>query len=91
MNTIAAEQITTIKMSIYRYDPDTGNKPFMQDINIDIPKNKDIMVLDALQLAKEQDSSISFRRSCREGVCGSDGMNINGKNGLGCITPLSKE
>ncbi|MFL2754303.1 MAG: succinate dehydrogenase iron-sulfur subunit [Gammaproteobacteria bacterium] len=79
-----------MKMSIYRYDPDTGNKPFMQDINIDIPKNKDIMVLDALQLAKEQDSSISFRRSCREGVCGSDGMNINGKNGLGCITPLSK-
>jgi succinate dehydrogenase / fumarate reductase iron-sulfur subunit len=62
----------------------------MQDIDIDIPKNKDIMVLDALQLAKEQDSSISFRRSCREGVCGSDGMNINGKNGLGCITPLSK-
>ena len=48
------------------------------------------MVLDALHLAKEQDPSISFRRSCREGVCGSDGMNINGKNGLGCITPLSE-
>ena len=52
--------------------------------------DKDIMVLDALHLAKEQDPSISFRRSCREGVCGSDGMNINGKNGLGCITPLSE-
>ena len=62
----------------------------MQEINVDIPKDKDIMVLDALHLAKEQDPSISFRRSCREGVCGSDGMNINGKNGLGCITPLSE-
>ena len=77
-------------MSIYRYDPDTGNKPFMQEMDIDIPSDKDIMVLDALHLAKEQDPSISFRRSCREGVCGSDGMNINGKNGLGCITPLSE-
>ena len=62
----------------------------MQELDIDIPSNKDIMVLDALHLAKEQDPSISFRRSCREGVCGSDGMNINGKNGLGCITPLSE-
>ena len=62
----------------------------MQEMDIDIPSDKDIMVLDALHLAKEQDPSISFRRSCREGVCGSDGMNINGKNGLGCITPLSE-
>ena len=90
MNTIAVEQISTLKMSIYRYDPDSGKKPYMQEINVDIPKDKDIMVLDALHLAKEQDPSISFRRSCREGVCGSDGMNINGKNGLGCITPLSE-
>ena len=73
-----------------RDSPDTGNKPFMQEMDIDIPSDKDIMVLDALHLAKEQDPSISFRRSCREGVCGSDGMNINGKNGLGCITPLSE-
>ena len=90
MNTIATEQISTLKMSIYRYDPDTGNKPFMQEMDVDIPGDKDIMVLDALHLAKEQDPSISFRRSCREGVCGSHGMNINGKNGLGCITPLSE-
>ena len=61
----------------------------MQDFDIDIPADKDLMVLDVLMLAKEQDPSISFRRSCREGVCGSDGLNINGKNGLGCITPLS--
>jgi len=48
------------------------------------------MVLDVLALAKEQDPSITYRRSCREGVCGSDGMNINGSNGLACITPLSE-
>jgi len=48
-----------------------------------------MMVLDALILLKEQDPSIAFRRSCREGVCGSDGLNMNGKNGLACITPLS--
>ena len=60
MNSIATEQISTLKMSIYRYDPDTGNKPFMQEMDIDIPSDKDIMVLDALHLAKEQDPSIRF-------------------------------
>jgi succinate dehydrogenase / fumarate reductase iron-sulfur subunit len=62
----------------------------MQDYNIEIPGGKDLMVLDVLHLVKEQDVSLSFRRSCREGVCGSDGLNINGKNGLACITPLSE-
>ena len=61
----------------------------MQDIKIEVPAKKDLMVLDALHLAKEKDPSLSFRRSCREGVCGSDGMNINGKTGLACVTPLS--
>lgn len=75
--------------SIYRYNPDVDNAPYMKDYELDIPDGSDMMVLDALILLKEQDTSISFRRSCREGVCGSDGMNINGKNGLGCITPLS--
>ena len=42
-----------------------------------------------MKFPKEQDQGFSYRRSCREGVCGSDGMNINGKNGLACITPLS--
>ncbi|MBA6252229.1 MAG: succinate dehydrogenase / fumarate reductase iron-sulfur subunit [Colwellia sp.] len=75
--------------SIYRYNPDVDNAPYMKDYELDIPEGSDMMVLDALILLKEQDTTISFRRSCREGVCGSDGMNINGKNGLGCITPLS--
>lgn len=76
-------------VSVYRYNPETDDAPYMQDIHIDIPGGKDIMVLDLLQLLKNKDSSLTYRRSCREGVCGSDGMNINGKNGLACITPLS--
>ena len=76
-------------VSIYRYNPEKDDKPYMQDLNIQIPEGRDLMVLDVLALAKEEDSSVAYRRSCREGVCGSDGMNINGTNGLACITPLS--
>lgn len=61
----------------------------MQDYVLDNPEGRDMMVLDALLKLKEQDPTLSFRRSCREGVCGSDGLNMNGKNGLACITPLS--
>ena len=77
-------------VSIYRYNPETDTKPAMQDIEVDIPEGKDLMVLDVLELAKQKDPTISYRRSCREGVCGSDGMNMNGTNGLACITPVSK-
>lgn len=52
-------------------------------------EGRDMMLLDALIQLKEKDPSLSFRRSCREGVCGSDGLNMNGKNGLACITPIS--
>jgi succinate dehydrogenase / fumarate reductase iron-sulfur subunit len=76
--------------SIYRYNPDTDNAPYMKDYELEIPDGSDLMVLDALILLKEKESSLSFRRSCREGVCGSDGLNMNGKNGLACITPLSE-
>jgi succinate dehydrogenase / fumarate reductase iron-sulfur subunit len=79
-----------MKVSLYRYNPETDKKPYMQDYDINVPADKDLMVLDVLNLVKEQDVSVSYRRSCREGVCGSDGLNINGKNGLGCITPLSE-
>jgi len=75
--------------SIYRYNPDVDAKPYMKDYELDVPEGSDLMILDALILLKEQDSTLSFRRSCREGVCGSDGLNMNGKNGLACITPLS--
>lgn len=73
---------------IYRYNPEQDKKPYMQDYELqDITPG--MMLLDALLLLKEQDPSLGFRRSCREGVCGSDGMNINGTNGLACITPLA--
>lgn len=78
-----------MQFSIYRYNPDHDEKPYMQTFELDLQKTPAIMVLDALKLLKEKDDSLSFRRSCGEGVCGSDGMNINGKNGLACITQLS--
>jgi len=76
--------------SIYRYNPDVDAKPHMKDYQLDVPEGSDMMILDALILLKEEDATLSFRRSCREGVCGSDGLNMNGKNGLACITPLSE-
>ena len=78
-----------LEFSIYRYNPDVDTAPRMQDYVLDNPEGRDMMVLDALLKLKEQDPTLSFRRSCREGVCGSDGLNMNGKNGLACITPLS--
>jgi len=77
-----------MRFSIYRYNPETDRQPYMQDY--DLPDaGKSVMLLDALQAIKKIDDSLSFRRSCREGVCGSDAMNINGRNGLACITPLA--
>ena len=78
-----------LQVSVYRYNPETDREPYMQDLQVDTG-GKDLMVLDVLELMKADDSSLPYRRSCREGVCGSDGLNINGKNGLACITPLSQ-
>lgn len=81
----------TIKVSIYRYNPEVDKKPYMQDFNIQVEKGSDPKILTLLERLKaEQDPTLTFRRSCREGVCGSDGMNINGSNGLACISALSK-
>ncbi len=78
-----------MKFRVYRYNPETDKKPYMQDYELnDIEPG--MMLLDALLKIKDTlDESLSFRRSCGEGVCGSDGMNINGINGLACITPLA--
>ncbi len=78
-----------LNVSLYRYNPETDEAPWMQDTQIDTA-GKDLMVLDVLERLKATDPSLTFRRSCREGVCGSDGVNMNGKNGLACITPLSE-
>lgn len=78
-----------LTVSVYRYNPETDEAPYMQDFSFD-SEGKDLMVLDVLEKLKVIDPSLVFRRSCREGVCGSDGVNISGKNGLACITPLSE-
>jgi succinate dehydrogenase / fumarate reductase iron-sulfur subunit len=79
-----------MKFKIYRFNPETDKEGWMQEYDLDVKQHECIMVLDALIKLKEQDPTLSFRRSCREGVCGSDGMSINGKNGLACITHLSQ-
>lgn len=77
-----------MRFSVYRYNPETDRAPYMQDYDLDIEVG-DKMLLDAILLLKDKDETLSVRRSCREGVCGSDALNINGRNGLACITALS--
>ena len=79
-----------LQISIYRFDPDRDESPRMDDLALELPEGRDLMVLDVLELLKTEDPSIAYRRSCREGVCGSDGINMNGKNGLACTTPVSE-
>ena len=72
---------------IYRFDPDADERPRMQTLHLEVGESER-MLLDALVRLKAIDPSLSFRRSCREGICGSDAMNINGKNGLACVTNM---
>jgi succinate dehydrogenase / fumarate reductase iron-sulfur subunit len=72
---------------VYRYDPDTDIAPRMQRYEVELD-GSERMLLDVLMKLKKLDETLSFRRSCREGVCGSDAMNINGKNGLACLTNM---
>jgi succinate dehydrogenase (ubiquinone) iron-sulfur subunit len=73
------------KFLVYRYDPEKQAKPFMQEYTIDL-SDCGPMILDALIYMKDKlDPTLSFRRSCREGICGSCAMNISGKNGLACL------
>jgi len=76
------------KFKVYRYNPDSGQNPHFDTFEIDTDKCGP-MVLDALiKMKSEQDSTLTFRRSCREGICGSCSMNMNGKNGLACTTAI---
>lgn len=73
---------------IYRYDPDSGSNPRLDSYEIDLD-NCGPMVLDALlKIKNEIDSTLTFRRSCREGICGSCAMNIDGTNTLACLKPI---
>lgn len=78
-----------MKLSIYRYCPESSDSPRMQDYSAEL-ESTDRKLLDVLIRVKAEDDSLSFRRSCREGICGSDGMNINGRNGLACLTAIDK-
>jgi succinate dehydrogenase / fumarate reductase iron-sulfur subunit len=74
---------------VYRFHPEKLAKPCLQDYEVHLEPS-DRMVLDALERLRAQDDSLAYRRSCREGVCGSDAMNINGRNALACITPVER-
>ncbi|KAF0986924.1 hypothetical protein HZS_4170, partial [Henneguya salminicola] len=77
------------KFKIYRWNPEDRVPPKLQTYEVDLSKTGP-MVLDALIYIKNEiDSSLAFRRSCREGICGSCAMNMNGKNGLACICKIS--
>lgn len=75
-------------VNIYRYNPEVDSKPRVEKYSIDPKQIKGIMLLDLLEAIKSQDPSLAYRRSCAHGVCGSDGLNINGKNALACLTKL---
>jgi ferredoxin len=73
---------------IYRYDPDSGAKPRTQKYEVDL-NNCGPMMLDALlKIKNDDDSTLTFRRSCREGICGSCAMNIDGTNTLACLCAI---
>lgn len=78
-----------MKLQIYRYNPDQDEAPYMQDVELDVEKTQGLKLLTVLEMLKEKDQTLTLRRSCREGVCGSDGMNINGTNGLACVTSVA--
>ena len=74
-------------IDIFRYDPDSDLNPRMQRYELELD-GTDRMLLDVLGRIKSMDETLSYRRSCREGICGSDAMNINGKNGLACLANM---
>ena len=79
----------TRRFDVYRFDPDSGDNPRMDSYEVDTA-NCGPMVLDALiKIKNEVDSTLTFRRSCREGICGSCAMNIDGVNTLACTQSIS--
>ncbi len=84
--TINQSRMMTI--SISRFNPETDEKPHLKDYQVNLADVKGQMLLDALEKVRETEPDIGLRRSCSEGVCGSDGMCINGINGLACVTRL---
>tara|TARA_B100000886_G_scaffold34143_1_gene21264 strand:- start:98 stop:877 length:780 start_codon:yes stop_codon:yes gene_type:complete len=85
----ASENASQVKsFKVYRYDPDDGENPRIDTFQIDLDECGP-MILDALiKIKNEVDTTLTFRRSCREGICGSCAMNIDGTNTLACLKPI---
>merc|ERR1719219_3279253 len=74
---------------IYRWNPDDGQAPVMKEYKVDLDQMQGKMILDVLiKIKNEQDPTLTFRRSCREGICGSCSMCIDGKNNLACLSKV---
>lgn len=78
-----------VKFSIYRYNPEKDAKPYFQNYEVEAGDHDKKLLNVLVKIKDDLDDSFSFRRSCREGVCGSDAMNINGRNGLACLTDIA--
>ena len=88
--TATATATNVQQFRVYRWDPDSGGEPKYKTYDVDT-NDCGPMMLDVLfKIKDEQDQTLSFRRSCREGICGSCAMNINGQNGLACLTKVEK-
>ncbi len=84
----AADAKNVKAFKVYRWDPDSGENPRLDTFEIDLDSCGS-MVLDALfYINNEHDSTLAYRRSCREGICGSCSMNIDGLNTLACLKPI---
>jgi len=78
----------TVTFEVFRYDPDKDKEAYFQTYQVEL-RRPGYLLLDALnQIKWEQDPTFTYRRSCREGVCGSDGINVNGVNMLSCMTKV---
>jgi len=77
-----------VTFEIFRYDPEKDKEPYYQSYKVEIRRSGMLMLEGLNQVKWEQDPTLSFRRSCREGVCGSDGLNVNGVNMLSCMTKI---
>jgi len=83
------DKVKTFK--VYRWNPDDGQQPVMQTYKVNLAEMQGKMILDVLiKIKNEQDPTLSFRRSCREGICGSCAMNIDGKNNLACLSKVDE-
>jgi len=87
----AAAGATNVKtFKIYRYDPDSSENPRMDSFEIDLDTCGPMVLDGIIKIKDELDSTLTFRRSCREGVCGSCAMNIDGSNTLACTKPIDE-